>query len=165
MKLTSCSVAALLLLGGCCNDDFVMPVEDDYIDVTYLVEAADHCTSTPLYSTANAKAATVKPSCAQTNGNVYSARFKFQGPETTVGTIVVMVGPDVVFEYGTQQNTIVTVYDTDMTTELECNYADSYNPIYLYREDYTPGAYYYFTVSTPDEPSRGTFTLCVTDTD
>lgn len=161
-------IIAAFVISACCDEDFIIPGEEDYddfefaLDVTSLV--ANNCSGnqTPDYTTVGATPDGTAGSCWTNSGPLHNRWFKFMAPASENGSIIVFVGDG----YGTQRRTLLTLYDTDGTTELDCStYFSDDDDVSLYQGGYTAGQYYYFTVDVQDSQSVGTFSLCLTDTD
>jgi hypothetical protein len=159
-----------LLLDSCCNEDFIIPSEEpeDYrltaIDVTSFFP--NSCSADFAYSTLEGSPAGNAGSCWANSGPLYTVWFKFTAPASEQTTIIIQVGDG---EYGTQRKSLLALWDSDGTTELDCEtyaiYANDMATIYMYNGNLTPGNVYYFSVDVMDAASRGTFKLCLTDSD
>jgi len=167
-KITLFIVAALSI-SACCDEDFIIPGEEgDYDDFEFALDVTsllgDNCSGnqTPDYTTLGATPDGTAGSCWTNSGPLHNRWFKFMAPASENGTILVFVGGS----FGTQRRSLLTLYDTDGTTELDCStYGNDDDIVSLYQGNYTAGEYYYFTVDVQDSQSVGTFSLCLTDTD
>jgi hypothetical protein len=169
MNRTSLLVIALVfVLDACCREDFIIPTKDfreTAIDLTSLI---GNCSADGAYSTIGATPSGEAGSCWNNNGPRHTAWFKFKATSTTEIYIVLQVGTT---EYGTQRKSLANIWDTDGTTELDCDTYANYGvnndiaTLYLTYGDLTPDLYYYFSVDVFDDQSVGTFKLCLDDTD
>ena len=150
-----------LTLGGCCHDDFITPAGDyDFfdgaLDVTDLYLSSD-CSADEAYTTVGATADGETNECGYPSNNRW---FKFTASATGYLYMSVQVGGI----YGTQTETVVSLWDSD-GNDLDCDtyyYPD--DSVYLSYGDLTPGEVYYLSVDCTSD-TVGTFTLCLSDTD
>ena len=164
-KATLCLITIGFLLNACCSENFIIPTKDfreTAIDVTDLI---NDCSADEEFTTLSETTAGEAGSCWGISGSVSSRWFKFKAPVSTDATIIVQIGD----EYGTQRKSLMALWDTDGTTELDCSTYSIFGTddvtINIYYGNLTPDAWYYFSVAAADSQSRGTFTLCLTDTD
>lgn len=153
-------IAVGLVLSGCCKEDFITPSGNDFrsgaADVTDLLGA---CSDDEAYTTAGATADGEGNNCGDPDNNVW---FKITATDTEELWIYIHVGST----YGTQRHTILTLWDTNGITPLECQSA--YGPedyVYISYSPVTSGEQYYFSVDTGTSDGAGTFTICLDDTD
>jgi len=167
-KISHVLAACCLMLGGCCNEDFRMPEEEgpDYdfyegaLDITSLMHT---CSEDAIYTTVGATPDLDAGDCWLNYPTPVANRW-FKVKTTNTGQLWINVQVD--FGQGTQRRTQVAIWDTDGTTQLSCQRAfDDNDSVYLYASDLTVGEYYYISVDVADTDSRGTFTICVSDTD
>lgn len=162
-KISILLIVTGLLLGACCKEDFIIPAPDyDFIegaiDLTALY-VASNCSADAAYSTEGATADGEESSCGGPNNNRW---FKFTASSSEYLSLAVLVGG----VSGTQNETIVTLWDTDGVTELDCELYDFYSndDVYLTYGALISGETYYISVDT-DSDTYGTFTMCLSDTD
>lgn len=150
-----------IVLGGCCNEDFITPGGDyDFfegaIDVTTLYTSSD-CSANEAYTTVGATPDGAETNCGSPNNNRW---FKFTASGSGYLSMSVQVGGI----YGTQTETVVTLWRSD-GIELYCeSYYYPGDSVYLSLGDLTPGAVYYLSVDCTSD-TVGTFALCLSDTD
>jgi hypothetical protein len=166
-KLSHILIACCLTLGGCCNEDFIIPEEEgpDYdfyegaLDISDLMNT---CSADGAFTTVGATPDQNSGSCQVNTTPVANRWFKFRAAASGVGTVTVSVD----FGKGTQRRTQVTLWAADGTTELDCGRAfDDNDTVSFYTSGFTPGEYYYISVDVGDGPGAGTFTICLSDTD
>ncbi|MBX2962230.1 MAG: hypothetical protein KF687_06940 [Cyclobacteriaceae bacterium] len=158
-----------LLLAGCCTGDFIIPsitndLRANAIDVTNLFDIDLDCsTPNPIYSTVGSTPDGGIADCWSTSSNAGDVWFKFVGqPPYGYVSIFIKVGG----QEGTQRNSQLVLWDTDGITELGCaDHSADDDELYLFYGNLQIGEIYYFSVSVPDNPSKGTFTMCVTTSD
>jgi hypothetical protein len=165
----------LLILFGfffdaCCNGDFIIPTKEEpvkdfretAVDVTNLI---NDCSPDEAYTTMDGIASPHGGSCWDSTP-LFTKWFKFKAPASTDATIILQVGDG---EFGTQRRSFLALWDTDGTTELDCATYSIFGvddaTINIYHGNLTPDAVYYFSVDVKDAQSRGTFKLCLTDSD
>jgi hypothetical protein len=148
-------IALGLLLGACCNEDFINPDYDFRefaIDVTARID--NGCSPDAAYSTVGATADGDDNSCV--GSPQHNRWFKFQATYTYIYVYVYVGSAE-----GTQRKTSVTLWEEDGTTELTCaEYELDDDDIYLY-SNVTQGEWYYFSVDAEDSESVGTFSICL----
>lgn len=158
-----------LLLAGCCTGDFVIPsINNDTranaLDVTDLFDVDLDCsTPNPIYSTIGATADGGAGDCWSNSAIAGDVWFKFEGqaPYGYVSIYIKVGGQE-----GTQRKSQLVLWDTDGITELDCaDHSADDDDLYLFYGNLQIGEVYYFSVSVPDDASRGTFTMCVTTLD
>jgi YVTN family beta-propeller protein len=157
-------LCALVLLHGCCNQDFITPTPIDYDfyeGATDLTSIINSCSPDANYSTEGATADRNAAFCWATSDPQYNRWFKFTAPASGQISVTIDVGGS----KGTQQYTQLALWDTDGTTLIGCK-----APLNQPDEDVTlratglqPGRVYYLSVDVPDEQSRGSFTCCLSD--
>lgn len=143
-----------LTLGGCCNEDFIMPDYDFFeyaLDVTARIDAG--CTLDAAYTTEGET-----PDGNTCNDSpLHNRWFKFQSPYSYIYVIVYVGGAE-----GTQRKTHTALWDVDDPTSLACEfYGADDDDVFLYYSGLTPGEWYYFSVDVGDSQSVGTFSLCL----
>lgn len=146
-----------LTLGACCDEDFINPDYDFFefaIDVTSRIDSG--CNPDAAYTTVGATPDGENAPCF--DNPIQNRWFKFQAPGGLINIFVYVGGSE-----GTQQRSLLTLWDTDGLTELNCTtYYDDTDDLSLFYMPLTPGEWYYFTVDTDQAP--GTFSIClVTD--
>ena len=161
-------IACCLLLGSCCDEDFRMPEEegpdyDFYEGALDLTAKMNTCSADAAYTTVGATPDLTSGECwINYTAPVANRWFKMKGPATGQLWITVEVGTT----KGTQVRTQVAIWDTDGTTELDCDRAfDDGDFIYIGISGLTVDKYYYVSVDVADADAKGTFTLCVSDSD
>jgi hypothetical protein len=162
-KISVFIIVTGLILGGCCNKDFIIPngnydFREGAIDVTALI---NFCSDDEAYSTEGATPDGEFSPCIDDDpeSNVW---FKFIASDTEEIWIYIYVGGT----QGSQSETILTLWDTDGITDLDCAsqyYADDY--VYLSYYSLIPGEQYFFSVDVYTSDAAGTFSLCLYDTD
>jgi hypothetical protein len=162
-KISPLLVVLGLILGACCDEDFIIPGGDyDFqigaIDVTGLLEDSE-CSFDAEYTTEGATPDGENPSCEDPDNNRW---FKFTATVEGAVFISVHVGGS----YGTQTETRITLWDTDGTTDLDCaTYISSPSEsVYVNYSPLTPGETYFISVDSTSD-TFGTFTLCLSDVD
>lgn len=146
-----------LTLGGCCDENFINP---DYDFREYAIDISgrmfDGCLYEPEFTTEGATPDGEVPYCS--NNRIQNRWFKFQ------------FGDDVYFSAevrsisigGTQQATIVTLWDTDGITALDCNYYYGLDDdVFVSSSSLTIGNWYYISVDVAEAQYAGTFDICL----
>ena len=135
---------------------------DDEVDYDYPIGAIivphfnDWCSANSEYSTINASADGLKPSCWP-NGPNFNRWFKFQATTNELTVDVKLGGAE-----GDIRNALLALYDEGMN-ELACaRYESTYDKIKLGYGELTPGNWYYISVDNHQNIAyRGSFTLCI----
>ena len=131
-------------------------VDYDYPAAAIIVPHYDWCSANAEYSTINASADGLKPSCWP-NGPNYNRWFKFQATTNELTVDVKLGGAE-----GDMRNAMVALYDEGMN-ELGCaRYESAYDKIKLGYGELTPANWYYISVDNHQNVAyRGSFTLCI----
>lgn len=158
-------VLAGLLLGGCCNEDFVIPqplpvdydVYDAAIDLTPLINS---CAADASFTTVSATPDRNTGSCWNNSGPLFNRWFKFTAPVT--GSISVTI--DIGGTKGTQKRSQAALWQNDGTTQVSCSrYVADDDDVVLTASGLTSGSTYYVSVDTESAATQGTFTCCLQD--
>lgn len=158
MKIISVLLVIIgLILGGCCDENFMNPDYDFRafaIDVT--LRKFDGCPNIPEFTTENATPDGEAPYCS--SNPVNNRWFKFlQSTDTYVAVEVKSVSIG-----GTQQATIVTFWDTDGKTPLACMQGYGLDDdVYVSPGNLIEGEWYYISVDVAEPQYAGTFDICV----
>jgi hypothetical protein len=165
MKLSRSIIFIGILLSGCCNKDFIIPQPE--IDYDFYAGAKDvtsimnSCSEEAEYTTVGATPDRVSGECWP-NAPTNNRWFKFQAPATGIVYFYVHF-----FDTeGTIKSAVITLWDTDGTTELDCD--TSFNGVfsaYVSTGDLTPGQYYYVSIDAQSVADVGSFMICWADRD
>jgi hypothetical protein len=144
-----------LILGGCCDEDFVNP---DYNFIEYAFDMTPflgECSDEEAFSTVGATADGQAGECWFNTGPLHNRWFKFTATNSTAISINLNIG--------SQRNTYGVLFDSE-GNELDCevHYSEDDN-VQLYTTGLTVGETYYFSVDVENAESVGTFTICIYD--
>lgn len=166
-RLSRVLVACCLLLGSCCDEDFIIPGDeldyDFYAGALDLTSMMNTCSADAAYTTIGATPDRNAAECWDNyTAPVANRWFKVQAPDTGELWVTLSIGSN----QGTQLRSQIALWEADATTELGCEsaYYDQDN-IYFGVGGLTIGEYYYLSVDVADIDAVGTFTLCVSDAD
>jgi hypothetical protein len=161
----------ILVMSGCCNEDFIIPsdgavndLQANAIDVTALFDVAGNCdVPNPIYTTLGSSEDGGAGDCWSDSAIAGDVWFKAVG-QAPYGYISIFV--KVGGEEGTQRKSQLVLWDTDGTTQLACSgFSADDDDLFLFYGSLQIGEEYFFSVSVPDEASKGTFSMCVTTSD
>ena len=163
MNLSKSIIVLGIILGGCCNKDFIIPQEvidyDFYEAAIDLTSIMNSCSEQAVYSTIGATSDRSSGDCL--DNPIANRWFKFVG--TATGDFYFYVyfsGPD-----GTMKSAVVTLWEADGSTEVDCDASFLGVTSAYVSENVTTGEYYYVSVDVQDIDDLGTFTVCISDTD
>lgn len=160
-KISILLIPVGMMLGSCCNDDFIIPSNydsrDGAIDITSIMNS---CSANAIYSTEGATpdgTVETSSSCQQEPGmNVW---FKFTAATGTIW-VDILIGDD----YGTQQMSVLKLWDSN-GNYVDCAAGYPGYSINLSNYPVNSGEQYFLSVDSSTSEMAGTFTLCIADTD
>jgi hypothetical protein len=157
-----------LLPGACCDEDFIMPGDYDFIeyamDVTNMVTPSTSCSAFEAYTTMGATPDGNAGDCwGASPAPRHNRWFKFIASASQSIFISINVGST----YGTQRRTYAALWDTNGTTQVGGTFEDPEDQgVYLFNSSaLVQGQVYYFSVDVADADGRGTFSICMSDSD
>ncbi len=139
---------------------------DDVLDYDYiggavlLTDINNFCSTDAIYTTNGATPDATGSSCLTGSPN-YNRWFKFVATTSFINVVVDRNGGS----KGNIRRVVVTIFDTDGTTELACNrWVSDDDVVKLSAIGLTPGLTYFISVDNHSAGGyRGTFTLCLDD--
>lgn len=167
-KISALLIVLGFILGGCCDEDFIMPGDYDFfeyaVDLTSMVTSSTSCSAFEAYTTVGATPDGNAGDCwGASPATRHNRWFKFIASASQNIFISVNVGSS----YGTQRRTYAALWDTNGTTQLGCTFYDNEDQgVYLFNSSIlVQGQVYYFSVDVADAGGQGTFSICMSDSD
>ncbi len=138
----------------CISDNF----DYDFYEGAYeITDLNGWCSADEEFTTKGATPDLNPGSCWNNGGPVQNRWFKFKAIHTDVSITVDIDGTK-----GDQRFTQLALWESDGTTEVDCNlYAVSNDDVTITNTGLTAGNWYYISVDTFNDSNDGTFTLCV----
>jgi hypothetical protein len=155
MRKISIFLILSFTLPCCCDDDFIIP-DYDFIEFAIdLTGSIDSPCSGPIYTTENATSDGDGPSCLDVS--IHNRWFKFQASYQSIYVDIRVGGTE-----GTQLNSVLAIWDSDGTTQLDCRSAVTPDDdLFGYAFGLVIGEWYYISVDVGDANTAGTFGICI----
>lgn len=167
MKLSTAIITIGIILGSCCNKDFVIPQPEPGLDYDFYAGATDvtsimnDCSNEAEYTTVGATADRSNGECSPTAA-ISNRWFKFKAPQTGIVYFYVhFSGTE-----GTMQSAYITLWETDGTTELDCDGSfTGVSSAYVSASGLVKDQYYYVSIDVQAVGDVGSFMICWSDAD
>ncbi|MCB0803332.1 MAG: T9SS type A sorting domain-containing protein, partial [Flavobacteriales bacterium] len=137
------------------------PSYDYFEGAIELTDLNNWCSADGEYSTVGGTADKNKGSCWNNSGPRYNRWFKFTAVTNNVTISVEVGGSD-----GTQQRTQLALWESDGTTQIQCDkYISNSDDVALSDATLVVGNEYYISVDTYNSGYYGSFKLCIDNID